>query len=528
MQELGVADWILGNRIDALKNYVDIKDDELRAYLMEEIRKQGVALDQLDEYYNYLMERLAQIAVDKGWDANFIIYDGKTQKEFNDKVKNKNSEFVTVQDFMLMRDIEDSKQENPQYDHSYALIEFLNYIQNNKIVLARCSGNFNTTQPLSLTAPKCDELYLNARIKATGQGLDCFTVNSIKHTVLTGKCELTTGTTIFSEMKWKNGLVINDSNSAQFQNYLQVNGFKHWGIDVRNNGNSNSITLGAIKPQYNGSRLNRRALDVVKTNLTTTSELSYITNIETEHYTYIAFIENNGKRYNVINHDVANKKITTELIPEAATRIAIYGAFEYCEFNSRADFGANTDQRSNLILSKEVDFDADFARSACVIIDTLIYRVMSYNATTKAISVFPILKNINKTSGTLAFLIGGGLRVNGSDANVINVHKFGGTGNTIACHMNNFYSLNFAGWNVENNGIGMLTGSSSTGITYGSTVNSPYFENNGYDIIDHSTENSQINLKSCVALNWDKVYKLTPPDSIWCKRYNLFKDEYYY
>jgi hypothetical protein len=84
-----------------------------------------------------------------------------------------------------------------------------------------------------------------------------------------------------------------------------------------------------IKPQYNGSRLNRRALDVVKTNLMTTSELSYTTNIETEHYTYLAFIENGGKRYNVINHDIANKKITTELIPESSTRIANYGAFEY-------------------------------------------------------------------------------------------------------------------------------------------------------------------------------------------------------
>lgn len=84
LQELGVADWILGARIDALKNYVDRKDDELKAYLMEEIRKQGVALDQLDEYYNYLMQRLAQIAVDKGWDAAFVVdASGKTQQEIN-------------------------------------------------------------------------------------------------------------------------------------------------------------------------------------------------------------------------------------------------------------------------------------------------------------------------------------------------------------------------------------------------------------------------------------------------------------
>lgn len=88
IQELGVADWILGNRIDALKNYVDDRDDELRAYLMEEIRKQGVALDQLDEYYNYLMQRLAQIAVDKGWEASFVIdASGENQQQINDRVK---------------------------------------------------------------------------------------------------------------------------------------------------------------------------------------------------------------------------------------------------------------------------------------------------------------------------------------------------------------------------------------------------------------------------------------------------------
>jgi len=84
LQELGVADWILANRIDALKNYVDDRDDELRAYLLEEIRKQGVALDQLEDYCNYLMQRLAQIAVDKGWGALFVVdASGETQQQVN-------------------------------------------------------------------------------------------------------------------------------------------------------------------------------------------------------------------------------------------------------------------------------------------------------------------------------------------------------------------------------------------------------------------------------------------------------------
>ena len=106
LQELGVADWLLKlyvnrlhqqqeEKINNLKVYVDDRDDELRAYLMEEIRKQGVALDQLDDYYNYLMQRLAQIAVDKGWDSSFVTYNSITQKQFNDSI----SFFITPEMF---------------------------------------------------------------------------------------------------------------------------------------------------------------------------------------------------------------------------------------------------------------------------------------------------------------------------------------------------------------------------------------------------------------------------------------------
>ena len=107
LQELGVADWILSNRIndlrayvdkqdnvlqeniDNLKNYVDDKDDELRNYLSNAIREQGVALDQLEEYYSYLMQQLAQVAIDRGWAASFIVSaDGSTQQEINDRIGN--------------------------------------------------------------------------------------------------------------------------------------------------------------------------------------------------------------------------------------------------------------------------------------------------------------------------------------------------------------------------------------------------------------------------------------------------------
>lgn len=80
IQELGFADW-------ALRQYVDKKDNELKAFLLAEIQAQGVALDQLDDYYNYLMQRLAQIAVQGGWEASFIAdASGKNQQEINNSV----------------------------------------------------------------------------------------------------------------------------------------------------------------------------------------------------------------------------------------------------------------------------------------------------------------------------------------------------------------------------------------------------------------------------------------------------------
>src|SRR5699024_3950107 len=53
------------------------------------IQEQGVALDQLEEYYSYLMQQLAQVAIDRGWAASFIVSaDGSTQQQVNDRIGN--------------------------------------------------------------------------------------------------------------------------------------------------------------------------------------------------------------------------------------------------------------------------------------------------------------------------------------------------------------------------------------------------------------------------------------------------------
>lgn len=121
LQELGVANWLL-------KQYVDKKDDELKAFLLEEIRKQGVALDQLDKYYNYLMQQLAQIAVNKGWLDSFVTtWSGRTQES-------KNKDTVSALDFGIIP--------NSLEDQTSKFDNFFNYIRTNKVKGTAPAGTY--------------------------------------------------------------------------------------------------------------------------------------------------------------------------------------------------------------------------------------------------------------------------------------------------------------------------------------------------------------------------------------------------
>lgn len=154
LQELGVADWILSVRIDALKNYVDRKDDELKAYLMEEIRKQGVALDQLDEYYNYLMQRLAQIAVDKGWDASFVVYEGKNlqgvleqQENLNAAQAERNKDQINARDWGILP----SNSPQTNYENMFALLNA--FPEREALDIFVPAGTYNFSKGFYITRP---------------------------------------------------------------------------------------------------------------------------------------------------------------------------------------------------------------------------------------------------------------------------------------------------------------------------------------------------------------------------------------
>lgn len=93
LQELGVADMLLKIYVDQLhseqKNYIDQQDNQRNSYFENLIDQQSVSLQQLDSFYNYLMSRIAAIAVEKGWDANFVAdSSGRNQQQINDDFAN--------------------------------------------------------------------------------------------------------------------------------------------------------------------------------------------------------------------------------------------------------------------------------------------------------------------------------------------------------------------------------------------------------------------------------------------------------
>ncbi|MEF9957948.1 MAG: hypothetical protein RR767_12240 [Acinetobacter sp.] len=79
----------ISSSINNLRNHVDTQDSNQNNYFTDQIQKQGVSLQQLNDYYNYLIQRIAAIAIQKGWEAIFVAdKSGRTQQQINDDVIN--------------------------------------------------------------------------------------------------------------------------------------------------------------------------------------------------------------------------------------------------------------------------------------------------------------------------------------------------------------------------------------------------------------------------------------------------------
>ncbi|WP_180052344.1 MULTISPECIES: hypothetical protein [unclassified Acinetobacter] len=284
LQELGVADWILGARIDALKNYVDRKDDELKAYLMEEIRKQGVALDQLDEYYNYLMERLAQIAVQGGWDSSFIAHKDTNQYEINEFIYPKlKREMISIWDFFTAAEYAAYTAAPTTYDASTQVQAFFNAISATDFGKAYCDGNFYVTQGIVFGGNGGSKTkQIIGRLKLTYIGTTnidtLFTIQPDSGVTWTGGVQVdgAIGNAInYANRKVNHGVLIGGAyNCSHFTiDYTYAwNGFKQWGVWLSNN--TTGANIRKIRAYRSGSSMVSGYVAGVTSNFTWVSDKS--------------------------------------------------------------------------------------------------------------------------------------------------------------------------------------------------------------------------------------------------------------
>lgn len=136
--------------INNLRSYVSQQDNNRTSYFENLIKQQGVSLEQLDKYYQHLLQGIANIAVDKGWLASFITdASGKSQQEINDsnalidsKLKREN---VSVFDFFTEEEFIAYTANPTAYDAKGQVQAFFDYISKNNVGTAYCSGTFYTS-----------------------------------------------------------------------------------------------------------------------------------------------------------------------------------------------------------------------------------------------------------------------------------------------------------------------------------------------------------------------------------------------
>ncbi|MEZ2774721.1 hypothetical protein ACBP83_13020 [Acinetobacter pseudolwoffii] len=99
LQELSVLNWLTKNNITDLNDYVNSLNDKTRQEFLDALNKAGLTMFELDRYVDSLFEKMASIAVDKGWLAEFVVDGNKNQKQINDHQLNKNSEIASLRDY---------------------------------------------------------------------------------------------------------------------------------------------------------------------------------------------------------------------------------------------------------------------------------------------------------------------------------------------------------------------------------------------------------------------------------------------
>lgn len=104
LQEMGVLNWMVNNDVKDLNDYVDSLNEETRNAFLADIQKQGISLNQLKVFTNQIYQNLANVAVSKGWFAEFVTDGVENQKKINDETVRNFESIADLKEYSARKD----------------------------------------------------------------------------------------------------------------------------------------------------------------------------------------------------------------------------------------------------------------------------------------------------------------------------------------------------------------------------------------------------------------------------------------
>ncbi|QMP81465.1 tail fiber protein [Escherichia phage vB_EcoM_APEC] len=453
----------IADRIQAdaeMMNYILNEDNELKAdYILrdENLKTDYIYRDEnLKKYVDQTLGALLNLPDFQGIEAQFVKdVSGKNQQEINnalagvgEKVKR---EFVSVWDFFTTSEYATYKASPTAFDASRPVQEFFNYIVANDTRVAYCSGDFVTSQDLLLGSgsAKTKLLFGNASFKALNAIDTVLNINAGSDFEWVGMITTTgtgsTGSNSYNSRTCRVGVQISSPGKASPRNKytaITANNFKEFGVFA--NGVASLSSLGFIRSSNCGSGKKTAGYSL-------TSNFSNATN--------------SGSSGSV------SQLTTLDVDTLPSSDLA----------------SANT---NTLPLQ--------------AIINGTPYYIQSIDRVNNKITIFPWIEP-SITSGTLTYMFGGAVCVNGRDSSVLGIEMIDAVNCGAALVSGALYPPVVERIVSQVNGAALVLGQNPASAMIGGSVGTLYCENNDFDLIRVTRSKLSFNILNTVAFNMNKV-----------------------
>lgn len=176
-------------------------------------------------------------------------------------------------------------------------------------------------------------------------------------------------------------------------------------------------------------------------------------------------------------------------------------------FNNRVDTGTSgsATQRTTITVSElpSADILQDQSQSY-IVVNNEPYVITAYDIAASTITVTPWI-DLTVTSGTLAYMIGGGVDLRGGDSSAVQFGYVEGTNCGIMFNDCALYTANIGMLMAQANGCGYNVGSEMGAATIGGTLDSMYIEGNHINLMFTSTGTFEKVIGNTYALDLAKV-----------------------